>query len=108
MRIIARRTLKAFVASLQGHKDQSPVKAALDNWYRQVNRAVWVSSANVKTTFATASIVSADRLVFNIKGNSCRLIAAVDYEKALVWIIWIGTHRDYDAIDARTVRHVRN
>jgi mRNA interferase HigB len=107
MRIIARRTLKAFVASLQGHKDQSAVETALDNWYREVSRAAWEVSADVKATYAKASIVAADRLVFNIKGNSYRLIAAVDYEKALVWIIWIGTHRDYDAIDARTVRHVR-
>ena len=107
MRIIARKTLKAYVASLQGGKDQPAVEAALGNWFREVSRASWLSSADVKRSYANASIVSADRVVFNIKGNDYRLIAAVDYGKALVWIIWIGTHEAYDAIDARTVRHAR-
>jgi mRNA interferase HigB len=107
MRIIARKTLKAFVASLKGHKDQAAVGTALDNWFREVSHASWRSSADVKLLYANASVVSADRLVFNIKGNDYRLIVAVDYGKALVWIIWIGTHKAYDNIDARTVRHAR-
>lgn len=107
MRIIARKTLATFVASLNGHRDQRAVETALNNWFREVLRASWSSSADVKKLYANASIVSADRLVFNIKGNDYRLVVAVDYGKSLVWIIWIGTHRDYDAIDARTVRYAR-
>jgi mRNA interferase HigB len=107
MRIIARKTLKAFVASLDGHKHQSAVEMALNNWFREVARANWASSADVKRSYANASIVSADRVVFNIKGNDYRLIVAVDYGKALVWIIWIGSHAAYDLVNARTVRHVR-
>jgi mRNA interferase HigB len=52
-----------------------------------------------------AAPISADRVVFNIKGNDYRLVAAVDFEKSIVWIKWIGTHRDYDKIDVREVRH---
>lgn len=55
--------------------------------------------------YATASIVSADRVVFNIKGNSYRLVAAIDYEKGIVWIKWLGTHKDYDQIDVTEVEH---
>ena len=53
------------------------------------------------------SIVNAERIVFNIKGNDFRLVTAVDFEKAIVWIKWIGTHRDYDRIDVTEVRHDR-
>ena len=61
--------------------------------------------ADVKRLDATASIVGADRAVFNIKGNSDRLVAAVDFEKGIVWIKWIGTHRDYDRIDVKQVKY---
>jgi mRNA interferase HigB len=61
----------------------------------------------VRRRYVTASIVSADRIVFNIKGNDHRLIVAVDFEKAIVWIKWIGTHADYDHIDAKEVGRAR-
>ena len=60
---------------------------------------------DIRRSYATASIVTADRVVFNIKGNDYRLVAAVDFEKNIVWIKWIGTHKDYDRIDVREVRH---
>lgn len=105
MRIIARRTLRVFVESLAGHKDQPAVKAALDAWFNEVKKARWTSTAEVKRSYATASIATADRIVFNVKGNSYRLIVAVDFEKGIVWIKWIGTHKDYDRIDATKVKH---
>ncbi|MPZ57176.1 MAG: type II toxin-antitoxin system HigB family toxin [Rhizobiales bacterium] len=105
MRIIARRTLREFVASRAGHKDQPALKAAIDAWFDEVRRAQWRSTADVRRLYATASIVSADRIVFNIKGNSYRLVVAVDFEKGIVWIKWIGTHRDYDRIDVTEVEH---
>jgi Uncharacterized protein conserved in bacteria len=105
MRIIARRTLRQFVDSLVGQKDQSAVKAALDAWFDEVSKADWTSSADVKRLYATASIVSAERIVFNIKGNDYRLVVAVDFEKTIVWIKWIGTHKAYDRIDVTEVRH---
>jgi mRNA interferase HigB len=105
MRIVARRTLQKFVKSLAGQQDQQAVKAALDTWFRDVRKARWRNSSDVRQSFATVSIASADRFVFNIKGNSYRLVAAIDFEKHAVWIVWIGTHRDYDKIDVRKVRY---
>jgi mRNA interferase HigB len=108
MRIIARRTLREFVRSRSGHKDQSALKAALDAWFDEVRKARWSSTADVKRRYATVSVVSAERIVFNIKGNDYRLVVAVDFEKGIVWIKWLGTHRDYDRIDVREVAHERS
>ncbi len=105
MRIIARRTLREFVESLAGHKDQPAVKAALDAWFDEVSKAVWANSAEVRQLYATASIVSAKRIVFNIEGNDYRLVVSVDFERAIVWIKWIGSHKDYDGIDVTEVQH---
>jgi mRNA interferase HigB len=104
MRIIARRTLREFVAARRGHKDHTGLKAALDAWFDEVKKARWSSAADIKRSYATASIVSAERIVFNIKGNDYRLVVAVDFEKSIVWIKWIGTHKDYDKIDVKGVR----
>jgi len=62
-----------------------------------------VNTADVKRLYASASIVSSDRIVFNIRGNAYRLVVAVDFEKGIVWIKWLGTHREYDQIDVREV-----
>lgn len=105
MRIIARRTLRDFVESLAGKRDQPAVKAALDAWFDEVSKASWASSADVKRLYATASIVSAERIVFNVKGNDYRLVVSVDFEKSIVWIKWIGTHKAYDRIDVTEIEH---
>ena len=105
MRIIARRTLKQFVEARRGYKDQGALKLALDAWFDEVRKAHWKSTVDVKRLYATASVVTADRIVFNIKGNDYRLVVAVDFEKAIVWIKWIGTHRDYDRIDVAEVEY---
>lgn len=105
MRIIARRTLREFVDSLAGHKDQPAVKAALDAWFYEARKARWKNAADIKRSYASASIVTAERVVFNIKGNAYRLVAAIDFEKGIVWIKWIGTHKDYDRISVTEVDH---
>lgn len=105
MRIIARRTLREFVDSLAGQKEQPAVKAALDAWFGEVSKAEWTSSADVKRFYATASIVNADRIVFNIKGNDYRLVVSIDFEKSIVWIKWIGTHKAYDRINVTEIEH---
>jgi mRNA interferase HigB len=107
MRIIARRTLQQFVRARSGHQDQSALKAALDAWFDEVRKARWTSTADVKRHYATASVVSAERIVFNIKGNDYRLIVAVDFEKGIVCVKWLGSHRDYDRIDVNEVEHER-
>jgi mRNA interferase HigB len=86
---------------------QRAVKAALDAWFQEVKRAKWKNSSDVKASYASASIIGADRVVFNIKGNAYRLVAAVDYGRAIVFIKWLGTHKEYDAVDVRTIQYAR-
>ena len=105
MRVIARKTLTRFVESLRGRKGQPAVKAALDAWFQEVRRAAWRNSADLNRSFGAASIVSADRVVFNIKGNDYRLLSAIDYRRQILFIKWVGAHADYDRIDARTVQY---
>ncbi len=81
------------------------MRAALDAWFHEVAKARWRSTAEVKRLYVTASVVSSERIVFNIKGNAYRLVTAVDFEKGIVWIKWIGMHRDYDRIDVREVNY---
>ena len=107
MRVIARRTLRQFIDSLTGHQDQSAVKTALDAWFDEARKAQWTGSADIKRRYATASIVTAERIVFNIKGNAYRLVVAVDFEKGIVWIKWVGSHKEYDRIDVTEVEHER-
>jgi mRNA interferase HigB len=83
------------------------LKAALHAWFGEVKKAQWTGTADVKRSYATASIISADRVVFNIKGNDYRLVVAADFERRIVWIKWIGTHKDYDRIDVNEVEHER-
>jgi mRNA interferase HigB len=59
----------------------------------------------VKRLYRTASIITAERAVFNIKGNDYRLVAAIDYEKSIVWIKWVGAHAEYDRIDAKEAHY---
>ena len=105
MRVFSRNTLTRYVEKLARHKDQRAVKSALDAWFHEVRHASWTSSADIKKSYAHASIVGADRVVFNIKGNSYRLAVAVHYARSTVFIKWIGTHREYDLIDVRTVEY---
>jgi mRNA interferase HigB len=105
MRIIARRTLLRFVGQLAGHQDQRSVKNALDACFDEVRKATWTSASDVKKLYATASLISAERIVFNIKGNDYRLVVAVDYQKGIVWIKWLGTHADYDRIEVAKVKY---
>ena len=105
MRIIARKTLRTFVESLKGGKDQAAVKSALDSWFHEVQVADWRTPPEVTASYANASIVAHDRVVFNIKGNSYRLVTAVDFERGILWIKWIGTHSDYDRVDVTEVEY---
>ena len=86
VRLIARRTLLELVESLKGKPGQKAVKAALDAWFHEVQRADWRNSAEVKRSYGTASIVRGDRVVFNIKGNDYRLVTAIDYRRQIVFI----------------------
>jgi mRNA interferase HigB len=105
VRIIARSTLVRFVESLAGHADYRAVKAALEAWFEEARQAQWKKPADVKEHYGSASLVGADRVVFNIKGNDYRLVAAIDYRRGIVFIKWVGRHAEYDKIDVRTVQY---
>lgn len=105
MRVIARKTLKRFIESLRGSKDQRAVKSALDSWYHEMVNAEWNTPADVLAAYANASIVGSDRAAFNIKGNSYRLVVAINYEHQIVFIKWIGSHAEYDRIDVKKVQY---
>lgn len=105
MRVIARRTLTEFAESLRGSKDYKAVKAALDSWFHEAQGSLWAAPIDVKRSYGNASIVGEDRIVFNIKGNAYRLVVAVDYQRQIVFVKWLGTHKDYDDIDVKTVKY---
>jgi len=105
VRVIARKTLRKFTDGLKGSEDQKAVKSALDALFHEALRARWKSPADILKTYANASIVGADRVVFNIKGNNYRLVVAVNYPRQIVFIKWIGAHADYDRIDVKAVKY---
>jgi mRNA interferase HigB len=105
VRIIARGTLTGFVQMRVDRKLQTSVKAHLDTWYAQISKAAWQNSSELKQQFRSASIVTSERVVFNIRGNDYRLIAAINYQFQILLILWLGTHREYDQIDVTRVEY---
>ena len=100
MRIIAKRTLRQFWETHpRGVQAETPLKV----WYSTVEAADWMSPADVKSTFGDASILKSSRVVFNIAGNKFRLIAHINYQYRVVYVRFVGTHAEYDAIDAETI-----
>lgn len=75
----------------------------LKTWHAMACKADWKTPADVKADYRNASIIANNRVVFNIKGNDYRLIAAINYDVGVIWIKFIGTHAEYDRIDAATV-----
>src|SRR5437868_1694871 len=97
MRIIARRTLRVF---WEHHPDARP---ALEAWYQDAKRANWRTPADIKNAYANASFLAHNRVVFNIKGNQYRLVVTIQYQYSVVYIRFVGSHQDYDKIDAATI-----
>lgn len=100
MRVIAVSTLKAFWNDHPQYQDaEGPTLA----WYRDVLKANWSKPSDVKAQFGNASILQDGRVVFNIGGNKYRIVAWINYPYRIVYIRFIGTHRQYDAIDAQSI-----
>lgn len=100
MRVIALSTLKAFLERNASYADaRDPIMA----WYRAVRHADWAAPADVKRAVRTASILKDGRVVFNLAGNKYRLVTWINYPYRVVYIRFIGTHRQYDKIDAQTI-----
>ncbi|MEZ5537662.1 MAG: type II toxin-antitoxin system HigB family toxin [Thiolinea sp.] len=100
MRVIALSTLKKFWEEHQEYMDaKDPVLA----WHNHTLKADWADPAAIKADFGNASILRDGRVVFNIAGNKYRLIVWINYPYRVVYIRFIGTHRQYDNIDAQTI-----
>ncbi len=97
MRVIALSKLREF------WRQHPPAEVPLRNWYAEASRATWSSPAEVKEAHRNASFVAGDRVVFNVKGNDYRLIVAMRYRQQIMYVRFIGTHREYDKTDAATV-----
>ena len=100
MRIIALSTLKEFWERNPAYTDATEPTLA---WYRHALKADWASPTDVKQEFGNASILKDGRVVFNIAGNKYRLIVWINYAYRVVYIRFIGTHGQYDQIDAQTI-----
>lgn len=97
MHIIALKTLREF---WQKHPQaEVPLRA----WHADASRADWRSPADIKAAYRSASFLANNRVVFNIKGNDYRLVVAVRYNPGLMFIRFVGTHAEYDRIDAVTI-----
>ncbi len=99
MRIIAISTLRKFWIK----NEQS--EQAIKSWIQETARSNWPSTAELKLKYRNASIINSKRVVFNIKGNDFRLIVDIEYRLKIVFIVWIGTHSQYDKIDVKTVSY---
>jgi len=97
MRIISRRVLREF---WEKHPDAA---VPLQTWFHDVAHATWSSPAEIKAVYRNASFVANNRVVFNIKGNRYRLVVVVIYSHGVVYIRFVGTHAEYDHIDAATI-----
>lgn len=95
-RIIAKKTLREFWETHPASEQH------LKTWYQTASKSDWKTPNDVKRTYRNASIVGNNRIVFNIKGNEYRLIVRINYEKEWIFIRFIGTHKEYDQIDAST------
>ncbi|HTT36380.1 MAG TPA: type II toxin-antitoxin system HigB family toxin [Burkholderiales bacterium] len=97
MRIISRKALRDFWSR---HPD---AEQPLRSWFDDVKRAKWRGPGDLKAVYRNASFVANNRVVFNIKGNNYRLIVAINYAVGIVYIRFVGTHGQYDRIDAATI-----
>jgi mRNA interferase HigB len=94
MRVVAKKILRDF---WERHSD---AEQQLKTWYKESSKATWKNPAEIKEEFAKASILKSGRIVFNICGNRYRLITDINYERQWVFIRFVGTHLEYDKVNA--------
>lgn len=97
-RIISKRTIREFWETRFPDS-----QGALEAWHSEAKNAAWQTPADIKEQYGSASILKDSRVVFNICGNKYRLIVRINFSASIVYIRFIGTHKEYDAIDAETV-----
>lgn len=96
-RIFSKSTLREY------WERQPDTEQYLKTWYDTAMNADWKTLNDVKQAYANASILKDSRILFNIKGNSYRLVAKINFEKKWIFIRFVGTHEEYDKIDVNTV-----
>ena len=101
MRIIKEKTLTEYCKLSKYRKAEESLKA----WIYEIRYSIWCNASELKSKYGNASIISSKRVVFNIKGNDYRLIVDVEYKLKIVFIVWFGTHAEYDKINAKTVNY---
>ena len=101
MRIIKEKTLTDYCKQSKNLQAEESVKA----WIYEVRFSTWNNANELKAKYGNASIISSKRVVFNIKGNDYRLIVDIEYKLKIVFVVWFGTHKDYNKIDAKNVRY---
>lgn len=100
MRLIAVSTLKQYAGDNSAHSDAwGPLMA----WAAEVKKATWKTPADIKEKYRNASFIADNRVIFNIAGNKYRLIVKVNYPAQIVYVRFVGTHREYDDINAEEV-----
>ncbi len=97
MRVIAKKTLRVFWEKHRNCEQQ------LKTWYEEAVESIWVTPNDIKRDYPSASFLSDNRVVFNIKGNTYRLIVKINYKYKMVWIRFVGTHGEYDKRDATKI-----
>ena len=97
MRVVAKKILREFWEKYTDSEEQ------LKTWYKEASKADWNNPAEIKEEYVKASILKSGRVVFNICGNKYRLIVDINYKRHWVFIRFIGTHKEYDKIDADKV-----
>ncbi len=101
MRIISVRTLKLYA------KKKIEAEQSLLIWYQKASKAGWRNHNELKAQIGNASIIGDKRVVFNIHGNKFRMIVDIEYRLQIIFIVWIGTHKAYDNIDAKTITYAK-
>lgn len=101
MRIIKESTLTECCKQSRYQPAEESVRA----WIYEVRFSTWNKANQLKAKYGNASILSSKRVVFNIRGNDYCLIVDIEYKLKLVFVVWFGTHKDYDNIDAKTVKY---
>lgn len=102
MLILSRKALRTYWETYKG-ADQPALEEALKAWFREVKKAQWANANALKQKYGSASILKGGRVVFNICGNKFRLVVGVNYSAKVVYVKWVGTHAEYDDIDAEEV-----
>ena len=100
MRVISKRTLREFWEYSPEHEYS---RGQLEAWHAEVEKADWASPQDVKAQFRSASILKDSRVVFNIKGNNYRVVVKINYPYRIVYVRFVGTHKQYDKIDVENV-----